>query len=363
MNINNFKISTKLTLGFGLMAVLLFLISATSLWKAKNLHDDFESVMHQQYPKVVKIEEIKDLLNTNEVSISHMLHYKESASHEDLIEKVLATRAKIAEALQFLQTQEMDAEEQAILEAFKGPRMEYIDAQDRYIELVRDRRLDDALFLLILEMPNKRNAYHAALKNLVDVQNKLMNQSVEVASQSVTNMYWVIGAATMIVLLGATILSLWIIRSITRPIADAVRVADAVAEGKLTQNIQVVGKSETARLLLSLQQMQAGLVQVVGRVRQGSEGIASASAQISQSNQDLSARTEHQASALQQTTATMEQLHTTVRQNAASAEQANQLSQKARQVATQGGRHGVGGAQHGGNPNQCRAHWRHHWRD
>lgn len=47
MNINNFKISTKLTLGFGLMAVLLFLISATSLWKAKNLHDDFESVMHQ----------------------------------------------------------------------------------------------------------------------------------------------------------------------------------------------------------------------------------------------------------------------------------------------------------------------------
>ena len=337
MNINNFKISTKLTLGFGLMAVLLFLISANSLWKAKNLHDDFESVMHQQYPKVVKIEEIKDLLNTNEVSISHMLHYKESASHEDLIEKVLATRAKIAEALQFLQTQEMDAEEQAILEAFKGPRLEYIDAQDRYIELVRDRRLDDALFLLILEMPNKRNAYHAALKNLVDVQNKLMNQSVEVASQSVTNMYWVIGAATMIVLVGATILSLWIIRSITRPIADAVRVADAVAEGKLTQNIQVVGKSETARLLLSLQQMQAGLVQVVGRVRQGSEGIASASAQISQSNQDLSARTEHQASALQQTTATMEQLHTTVRQNAASAEQANQLSQKARQVATQGG--------------------------
>ena len=69
MNINNFKISTKLTLGFGLMAVLLFLISATSLWKAKNLHDDFESVMHQQYPKVVKIEEIKDLLNPESVTI------------------------------------------------------------------------------------------------------------------------------------------------------------------------------------------------------------------------------------------------------------------------------------------------------
>ena len=272
MNINNFKISTKLTLGFGLMAVLLFLISATSLWKAKNLHDDFESVMHQQYPKVVKIEEIKDLLNTNELSISHMLHYKESASHEDLIEKVLATRAKIAEALQFLQTQEMDAEEQAILEAFKGPRLEYIDAQDRYIELVRDRRLDDALFLLILEMPNKRNAYHAALKNLVDVQNKLMNQSVEVASQSVTNMYWVIGAATMIVLLGATILSLWIIRSITRPIADAVRVADAVAELRKKHNkpIQAVignlGASAGYMVAMSADEIISAKYSLVGSI-------------------------------------------------------------------------------------------------
>ncbi len=337
MNINNLKIGTKLSIGFGLMAVLLFLISATSLWKAKNLHDDFESVMHKQYPKVVKIEEIKDLLNTNEVSISHMLHYKESASHEDLIEKVLATRKKIADALHFLETQDMNEEEAQILEAFKGPRLRYIEAQDHYIALVRENRLDDALFLLILEMPTKRDEYHASLKDLVDVQNRLMNRSVEVAKTSVNDMYWMIGGVTVAVLIGATLLSLWIIRSITQPIATAMRVADAVADGKLTQNITAAGRSETARLLLSLKQMQAGLVQVVGRVRQGSEGIATASAQISQSNQDLSARTEHQASALQQTTATMEQLNATVRQNAASAQQANQLSQKARQVATQGG--------------------------
>ncbi|VUZ28359.1 Uncharacterised protein [uncultured Comamonas sp.] len=337
MNINNIKISTKLLIGFGLMAVLLFFISSASLWKAKNLHDDFESVMLRQYPKVIKIEEIKDLLNTNEVSISHMLHYKESASHEDLIGKVLATREKIAQALQFLESQEMGEEEAQSLAAFKQPRLDYIETQDRYIELIRDNRLDDALFLLILEMPNKRNEYHAALKNLVDVQTTLMNRSMDVAKDSVTNMYWVIGTVTILVLVGATILSLWIIRSITRPIADAMRVADAVADGKLTQDITAVGKSETARLLLSLKQMQAGLVQVVGRVRQGSEGIATASAQISQSNQDLSARTEHQASALQQTTATMEQLNATVRQNAASAQQADKLSQKAREVAAQGG--------------------------
>ena len=337
MNIDNMKISTKLNIGFGLMAVLLFLISSASLWKAKNLHDDFESVIHKQYPKVVKLEQIKEFMHVTEVLISHMLHYKESASHEDLIEKLLVARRGTREALGFLQSQEMGDAEKEALEALKEPEEKYIDAQDRFIELVRAKRLEDALYLMILEMPNKRDAYQNAIKTLVDMQNDLMNQSVDVAKESVTNMYWGIGTATVVVLVGATILSLWIIRSITRPIADAVRVADAVADGTLTQNIQATGRSETARLLQSLKQMQSGLVRVVARVRQGSEGIATASAEIAQSNQDLSARTESQASALQQTTATMEQLSIAVRRNAGSAQQANQLSQKATQVATQGG--------------------------
>jgi methyl-accepting chemotaxis protein len=83
--------------------------------------------------------------------------------------------------------------------------------------------------------------------------------------------------------------------------------------------------------------MQAALAQVVSSVRQNSESVATASAQIAQGNQDLSGRTEQQASALQQTAATMEELGTTVRNNADSAKQANQQAQGASSVAAQGG--------------------------
>lgn len=337
MSINHLKISTKLILGFGLMTVFLLVISGVAIFTAKNLNQDFQSAIYQQYPRVVKIEEIKELLNTNEVSISHMLHYKESASHEDLIDKVLKTRSAIGAALAFLDQQTMGAEERQILEAFKGPRQEYLEVQDKYIDLVRKQMLDDALFVLILEMPSVREKYHQALVNLVEVQNKLMNHSVTAATQSVNTMFLLIGGATVLVLLGGIGLAWWIIQSITRPISTAVGVAYAVADGKLTQTIEVSGKNETAQLLRSLQQMQMGLAQVVGKVRHGSAGIASASEQISQGNQDLSARTENQASALQHTSATMEQLSVTVQKNAESAQQANQLAQTASGVAQQGG--------------------------
>jgi methyl-accepting chemotaxis protein len=75
----------------------------------------------------------------------------------------------------------------------------------------------------------------------------------------------------------------------------------------------------------------------VSNVRIGSEGVATASAEIAQGNNDLSARTEQQASSLEETAASMEELSATVKQNADSARQANQLAAQASTVAVQGG--------------------------
>jgi methyl-accepting chemotaxis protein len=135
----------------------------------------------------------------------------------------------------------------------------------------------------------------------------------------------------------AAVLGAFIIRNITRPLTQAVELARGVAAGDLSQRIEVQGTNETGQLLKSLRDMQAGLVTVVQQVRQGSEGVASASAEIASGNNDLSARTESQASSLEQTAASMEQLSATVKQNADSARQANQLALSASTVAAQGG--------------------------
>jgi len=76
---------------------------------------------------------------------------------------------------------------------------------------------------------------------------------------------------------------------------------------------------------------------VVANVRQGSQSVATASAEIAQGNHDLSSRTESQASALEETAASMEELSSTVNKNADSARQANQLAMNASTVAMQGG--------------------------
>jgi methyl-accepting chemotaxis protein-1 (serine sensor receptor) len=126
-------------------------------------------------------------------------------------------------------------------------------------------------------------------------------------------------------------------RRITRPVDDAVSVAEAIAGGDLTRQVRVVGRDEIAQLLKALGKMQGSLAGLVSNVRSNSESVATASSQISQGANDLSSRTEEQASALQQAAASMEQLGSTVRQNAENAQSANQLALGASAVARKGG--------------------------
>ena len=135
-------------------------------------------------------------------------------------------------------------------------------------------------------------------------------------------------------LVGATVLMLVFVRSITQPVAQAVELARAVARGDLSGSDIAHGSNEMGRLIAALLQMRRQLTDVVGRVRQGAEGVATASAQIAQGNTDLAARTESQASALEETAASMEQMNATVRQNADSAARASELASG---VAAQGG--------------------------
>jgi methyl-accepting chemotaxis protein len=130
----------------------------------------------------------------------------------------------------------------------------------------------------------------------------------------------------------------WVIsRSITRPINAAVLVAETVAAGDLSSRFEVTSHDETGRLLAALKAMNANLLDVVSRVRGGTDTIATAANEIAAGNLDLSSRTEEQASSLEETASSMEELTSTVKQNADNARQANQLAASASEVARKGG--------------------------
>jgi methyl-accepting chemotaxis protein len=148
---------------------------------------------------------------------------------------------------------------------------------------------------------------------------------------------WIAALISVVVMVAVAIMGLLLSSRIVTSLNRAVIVAQTVAAGDLTADIEVVSNDETGQLMAALRDMNGSLLRIVRQVRGGTDAIASASEQISIGNQDLSARTEHQASSLQQTASSMEELTGTVKQNADNARQANSLASTASTVATEGG--------------------------
>ena len=187
-------------------------------------------------------------------------------------------------------------------------------------------------------------AYFDKLTQAIDAVNALgtggaqaLSQRLEDAARSQRRQLVVVVALQALCLVGAVLLALTFVRSITRPLSQAVQLAQAVADGNLAGHDAPVDRNEVGELIGAQQQMRARLLPIVQQVRRGADSVALASAEIAQGNQDLSSRTESQASALEETAASMEELSATVRHNADNAREASRLAESARDVAVQGG--------------------------
>jgi methyl-accepting chemotaxis protein len=128
-----------------------------------------------------------------------------------------------------------------------------------------------------------------------------------------------------------------LVRSITRPLDEAIVIAETVAAGDLSQEFKTERGGDFGRLLGALGTMEDTLTDLVTRIKGSTDTIAVASKQIDGGNVDLARRTEQQAASLQETAASMGQLTETVKLNADRARTGSSLAAQARQVAEQGG--------------------------
>ena len=138
-------------------------------------------------------------------------------------------------------------------------------------------------------------------------------------------------------LLLGSVLTWWLVRSISRPIGTANATAQRVSSLDLRENIEGHNRDEAGQLLLSLNTMQDALRTLVMQVRQSAQSVRLAAHEIAQGNADLSERTEGTASSLQQTAAALEQVTQRLHQSTETAARAEHMASQASAVATEGG--------------------------
>ncbi|WP_154587066.1 HAMP domain-containing protein, partial [Bordetella pertussis] len=116
----------------------------------------------------------------------------------------------------------------------------------------------------------------------------------------------VLGAAALLALVAvlAVVIRLGFRRAMLRPLTEAGRHFDRIADGDLTAAIAARGDNEIGALYSAMRRMQGGLTRAVESVRHGVEEIHTGSA----GGVEMSGRTARQAGALQEAAASMAEL-------------------------------------------------------
>jgi methyl-accepting chemotaxis protein len=117
---------------------------------------------------------------------------------------------------------------------------------------------------------------------------------------------------------------------------DVLRVANALAQGDLTQSIDKDYPGTFGAAVVGMNSIVENLKGLVGDIKDSTESINTASKEIAAGNNNLSNRTEQQAASLQQTAASMEELTSTVQHNTKNSQHANQLAVDASHIAGKG---------------------------
>ncbi len=160
---------------------------------------------------------------------------------------------------------------------------------------------------------------------------------VDDVDAQVASLRWQILIPTLVAMGILIAVVMFVLRSITRPLREAVEISDSLANGDLTVTIVSRSRDEVGRLTESMSNMLTALRGVVGEVTTAAEQVTSGSEELASSAIELSQGATEQASAVEQVSAAMEQMTASIGQNADNARTTNQMTNQAAVDTESGG--------------------------
>ncbi|MDO8653012.1 MAG: methyl-accepting chemotaxis protein [Undibacterium sp.] len=345
MNIGNMKVSTRLTVGFGLVLSLMLIVLLLGVNRMAQMQNRMEEIANVNNVESKLASTMYLTITERALALRNLILLTDEAEVQIEINRIKAQEKKYAEAEDKLEKMiasdpNNSSAQTALISHIKEQAKLAQPFIDKGAELGLQKRGDDAYKLLRFEFRPVQKKWWDMLNEFISEKEKQTSQAILDAEKAYSNarlLMFSFGAAALLIGLSS---SSFIVRSLLKQLGGepqyAARIAGNIAAGDLAVPISL-DANDTTSLLHEMKEMRDSLANIVGQVRTGTDTIAAASRQIASGNMDLSSRTEQQAGSLEETASSMEELTSTVKQNAENARQANQLAVSASDVAVKGG--------------------------
>ncbi len=337
----NLKIGMKLGVGFALVLILLITVSTISMLRIANITSSTSQIINERMPKIEMANQNMQNVLIIARAIRNVVISTDKNFEKAQLEIIANTRKTNGELLDKLKPLVKSEQGKALFEKIVETRAKYSAELDALIPLAdtssptyNAQKAADYMFGNFTKIANE---YIEASKNFADHEKEDADTNGKEALETASTAKSLVLTISIVAVILTILLAWWLTRMITRPLAEAVEVANNLSEGNLNVKIVVDSKDETGMLLTAMQNMVAKLSEIITAVRSGADSLASASEEISATAQSLSQASSEQAASVEETSASIEQMTASINQNTENAKVTDSMASKASREATEGG--------------------------
>jgi methyl-accepting chemotaxis protein len=336
MSIRSLNIAPRASLGFGLLALMVFGLGAFALLQMSNMRAQSDQVDDNWLPSVMAVGDMsQDMLRLRALTMRLLINRDPQVQAQN-VNKINELKSVLEEAQQRYDKLIVLPEERVLFDRFKAAEARYMQFQSQVMAEATQGQVEEAAAILNGEMNPLADEITVALRELVELNRHNANMATEagrlVFSQSRVWVGVMIGV-TALITIG---LALLLTRSIVLPLSQSLKVAEVVAGGDLTAAITISGKDEPSRLLHALKSMQQSLRETIRRISDSSSQLASASEELSCVTQDATRGLHQQSLEIEQAATAVNQMTAAVEEVASNAAATSQASRESDRIAQHG---------------------------
>jgi methyl-accepting chemotaxis protein len=233
--LKNLSIKLRLFAGFGVVLFLAGMLAVIAVYSIYAINGDIGVIVNDRWPKTVLANEMIDNINVVARALRNAIILDDSQMVQKELDRIPEASKVLADNIDKLDKAIKSDKGKQLLNDLKGKQAVYQDDLAKPMQLIKEGKKKEAGLYLVNTLRKTQSAYLAASADLIKYQGQLMEESgknAESRAKQTVIIIIVLGSVATVLSIGA---SLFIIRSITIPLAEGVDVATRLAAGDLTE--------------------------------------------------------------------------------------------------------------------------------
>ena len=320
--------AARLSLGFGILLVFLVGIGLLGLNRLGTVERMLDRIVQVDWQKTVLANDVIDLVNAQTRDSFLLFHVPES-THPTIRARIAKRIDAISAHLDRIDGLLYLPEGREMLTQIRDKRRSYVSSFQQVSSLLEAGRREDASEHMATHTTPALDELLASIDALIRLQGRILESAGEEAAASYLRARTQIFAFLALALISSILISVWIVRAVTRPLGGEPEAAkdavERIARGDLSALIPV-REGDTHSLLAALHQMQSSLREMIGTLTANADSVASAAEQLAVASKQLAESSAHQSDAATSMASAIDEMTTSIQQVSDNATDARQIT-------------------------------------